>query len=126
MHDDTAAVRRRLCLRAALLAAIIGLASCAQYQITIPDSDPIQLEGQDGPYVSKTMHAYFWGNIMDPQVLAAACQGQGINDVFVDRNFAYDLASVLTLGVWSPLDLRFRCKAPPPRSGAFPDPATTR
>lgn len=126
MHDDTAAARRSRRLRAALLAGLIGLASCVQYQITIPDSDPIQLEGQQGPYVSKTMHAYFWGNIVDPQVLAAACQGQGINDVFVDRNFAYDLASVLTLGIWSPLDLRFRCKAPPTRGGVFPDPATTQ
>ena len=108
----------------ALTAAVLLGSSCAQYQITIPDSDPIQLEGQDEAYVSKTMHAYFWGNIMDPQVLAAECQGQGINDVFVGRNYAYDLASVLTFGIWSPLDLRFRCKAPPPRHGQFPTDST--
>lgn len=121
MHDDTTAVPRSHCLRIVLLAGLLALASCASYEIRIPDSDPIQLEGQDAPYVSKTMHAYFWGNEMDPQVLAAECQGQGINDVFVDRNYAYDLASVLTLGIWSPLDLRFRCKAPPSRQGPFPD-----
>jgi hypothetical protein len=104
----------------ALAAGLLAVPGCASYQITVPDSDPIQLEGQNDPYVEKTMHAYFWGLVLDPQVLAAECQGQGINDVFVDRTLAQDLAGVFTLGMWMPTDVRFRCKAPPTRGGDFP------
>jgi len=106
----------------AIMAGLLALPGCADYQITVPDSDPIQLEGQQKPYVEKTMNAYFWGLYLDPQVLAAECQGQGINDVFVDRNFGDDLASVLTLGMWMPTDVRFRCKAPPTTGGVIPVP----
>lgn len=104
----------------ALAASLLLLPGCASYQVTVPDSDPIQLEGQEGPYVEKTMHAYFWGLVLDPQVLAAECQGQGINDVVVDRTLAHDLAGVFTLGMWMPTDVRFRCKAPPTRGEDFP------
>ena len=95
---------------------------CAEYRISVPDSDPIQLEGQDGPYVERTMNAYLWGNILDPQLLAADCAGEGINDVVVDRAFYQDLISVLTLGIWMPFDVRYRCKAPPTSGSAFPVP----
>jgi hypothetical protein len=104
----------------ALAASLLLLSGCASYQVTVPDSDPIQLEGQDDPYVVKTMHAYFWGLVLDPQVLAADCQGQGINDVVIDRTLGHDVASVFTLGIWMPMDVRFRCKAPPTRGGDFP------
>lgn len=104
----------------ALATGLLVMPGCASYQITVPDSDPIQLEGQEGPYVEKTMHAYVWGLVLDPQVLAAECQGQGINDVVVDRTIAHDLAGVFTLGLWMPTDVRFRCKAPPTRGGDFP------
>jgi hypothetical protein len=106
----------------AVLAALLLLPGCASYQVTIPDSDPIQLEGQNDLYVAETMHAYFWGLVLDPQVLAAECQGEGINDVVVDRSFAHDLASVFTLGIWMPTDVRFRCKAPATRGGVIPLP----
>lgn len=104
----------------AAAAGLLCLAGCASYQVTIPDSDPIQLEGQEAAYVEKTMHAYFWGLVLDPQVLAADCRGQGINDVVIDRTLGHDLAGVFTLGIWMPADVRFRCKAPPTRGGDFP------
>lgn len=108
------------CLRVVAIAAALSMPGCASYQVTVPDSDPIQLEGQAEPYVQRTMHGYFWGLVLDPQVLAAECQGQGINDVVIDRSLGHDLAGVFTLGMWMPMDVRFRCKAPPTRGGDFP------
>jgi Bor protein len=105
----------------ALAAGLLAMPGCASYQVTVPDSDPIQLEGQEGSYVEKTMNAYFWGLVLDPQVLAAECQGQGINDVVIDRTLGHDVASVFTLGIWMPMDVRFRCKAPPTRGSDFPE-----
>jgi len=107
---------------AGALAGVLTMQACAEYRITVPDSDPFQPEGQKSEYVDKAMNAYLWGNILDPQVLAAECQGQGINDVVVDRAYYQDLISVFTLGIWMPFDVRFRCKAPPPRGDVFPLP----
>lgn len=104
------------------LAAILAMQSCAAYRISVPDSDPIQLEGQQDEYVERSMNAYFWGSFLDPQIVAAECQGQGINDVVVDRNWLQDLASVLTLGIWMPAEVRYRCKAPATSGSVFPEP----
>lgn len=102
-----------LCLAAAV--GLLGLQACATYQVTVPDSDPLRPE-----YKQRTMHAYFWGMLADPEVLAADCQGQGINDVVVAQSFAHDLAGVLTFGIWMPVEVRYRCKAPPIQGGTFP------
>ncbi|MBA4141952.1 MAG: hypothetical protein H0X43_02880 [Nitrosospira sp.] len=107
---------------AACIAALIAMSGCASYQVSVPDSDPIQPEGQAAEYQKKTMHAYFWGLLLDPQVFAAECHGQGINDVVIDRTLAHDFAGIVTLGIWMPTEVRFRCKAPPTRPGVLPIP----
>ena len=105
---------KSLCVLSTLV-LLCSLSGCATYRITVPDSDPL------GNYHSKTMHAYFWGLSMDPQVFSAECEGEGINDVQVVRNYGHDLISVITLGIWMPIDVRFRCKAPPIDGGEFPE-----
>lgn len=99
------------------MAALIVLSGCASYQVTVPDSDPIQPEGQPREYQKRIMHAYFWGLLLDPQVFAAECYGQGINDVVIFRTLAHDLAGIITLGIWMPAEVGFRCKAPSTRPG---------
>lgn len=106
--------------RAVCLASLLVLSGCATYQVTVPDSDPIRSEGQTAEYQSETMHAFFWGLLLHPQVLSAECQGQGINDVVVFRTWLHDYVSVITLGLWMPTQVRFRCKAPPTRPGILP------
>lgn len=98
-------------LQAAVLAGLLGLPACANYQVRVVDSDPTRLEGQEGEYFEENMHAYFWGLVLSPQVLATPGKCVGINDVFIDRSYAHDLASVLTFGIWMPMDVRYRCKA---------------
>ncbi len=91
-----------------VLVLVVGLAwaqGCANYQVRIPDSHPADIN-----YQGRTMHAFFWGTLYDPQVLAAECQGEGINDVVIKRNYLQDLASVLTLGIWMPIEVNFRCE----------------
>lgn len=104
----------------AVLAGVLLLPGCASYQVTVPDSDPIQVEGQDEEYRKESMNAYLWGFVLDPQVLGVRCDGLAINDVVVDRNFGQDLAGVLTLGLWMPTEVRYRCKAPETRPGEIP------
>jgi hypothetical protein len=104
----------------AVMVGLLALPGCAQYHLTIPSSDANQPEGQASEYQTETMNAYAWGLMLDPQVVGADKCTDGINDVFVDRNFGQDLASVVTLGLWMPAEVRYRCKAPGTRGGVFP------
>ena len=105
--------RRGLSASVLLLAVI--LAGCASHQVRTPDSDPLEQT-----YESRMVHAYFWGAVLDPQVVAADCE-DGLNDVIVEDNFLYDLAGVLTLGIWMPGEVRYRCRAPAGDLGGFPE-----
>ena len=91
----------------AVAALLCALASCAEYRVRVPDSDPT-----DTQYKEKTMHAYLWGTYKAPLVLSADCEGEGINDIGVVDNWGYDLIGVITLGFYKPIDIRYRCKAP--------------
>ncbi len=106
----------------ACIAIFIFLSSCASFHVTIPDSDPIQLSHQKDIYVEKNMHAFFWGLMLDPLLFSAECGAQGINDVVIDHNLAHSFAGVISLGLWMPTKVRFRCKAPPVRGGVIPTP----
>lgn len=108
---------------AACMAGLLILPGCASFQITVPDSDPAKPEGYTQGYSKKTLHAYFWGLWLNPPVLLTECQGQGINDVIIYRTLAQDLAGVMTLGLWMPTEVYYRCKAPPARPGMPPSPS---
>jgi hypothetical protein len=96
-----------------LVASLACAQGCATYRVTPPDSFPA-----DPSYRGKTMHAFLWGTSYDPQVLAADCGREAINDVRIQRNYLHDLASVFTLGIWMPIDVEFRCASAPIREGA--------
>ncbi len=94
-----------------LLASLTFVHGCANYQLRMEDSAP-----DKKPYESKTIHAYVWGKFYDPQQIVADCRaGKGINDVVIKRNYLHDLAGVLTLGFWMPLDVEYRCQAAAPK-----------
>jgi hypothetical protein len=109
--------------RLAVMAGLLALSGCADYHLTVPDSDPFTPRGQASAYKTYNANAYVWGLVLDPQVLPADCQGQGINDVFVHRNFGQDVASVLTLGLWMPSQISYQCHAPPTTGGTIPVPS---
>jgi len=63
------------------------------------------------------MRAWFWGKWNDPEILAADCATEGMNDVVVKRNYFYDLASVFTLGIFMPIEVTYRCESAGPVEG---------
>ena len=99
-----------------LVAGVAFAQGCADYQLRMPNDDPI-----NKPYEGGTMHAYFWGAWYAPQVMTANCASQAINDVVVKRTYLHDLASVFTFGIWMPTEITYRCKAPQPDVGTFPE-----
>jgi len=87
--------------------AVFVLQGCANYQTRIADGKPLHQQ-----YEGTMMNAYAWGSWVSPEILSAEDCKQGIYDVVVEDNYFYSLASVVTLGLWMPLDVSFRCKAP--------------
>ena len=102
------------------LAILLSTHGCAHYRVTVPDSDPV------GDYEGDKMHAFFWGLYNKPEVLAADCEGEGIDNARIKSNFLYNLVSVVTLGIWMPIEVRYQCKAPPADAGEFPDDDTDK
>ena len=99
-----------------LILALFCMQGCADYQVRMPDSDPINEQ-----YQSATMNAYVWGMWYDPQVLMARCESRALNDVVLKRNYLHDLAGVFTFGLWMPTKVDYRCKAQAADIGSFPE-----
>ena len=93
--------------------ALVAVASllmqgCANYQVRLPDSKPLDLDYRGG-----TMHAMFWGFWVSPQVMPADCTG-------ATTSWSRAITStitVVTLGIWMPIKVSCRCKAPGVQGG---------
>jgi hypothetical protein len=107
-----------------VLALCLALPGCYTYHL-------YQVGGADGreagnqpstEWQSATRHALFWGAVrQDVAVENCRRAGAGIEEVRVDTNMAYLLASVATLGVWVPLRMSWRCARPPVPGGVIGD-----
>ena len=103
-----------------LLMSVACAQGCASYQVRILDSDPLAPQ-----YEGRTMHAFFWGLVMDPEVMIAkdstGRDAEAINDVVIKGNYLNSLISVVTLGIWMPMEVEYRSRAPDIDGGEFPD-----
>jgi hypothetical protein len=95
----------RLVALAVVVAAPFG--GCAQYKLRTPSDDPVETTA----YTQVTSHAFFWGLVYDPEVQTVNSV-DGINDVIVEDNLGYDIISVITLGIWKPMTIKYRPRLP--------------
>ena len=71
-----------------------------------------------GTEVSKTVtaHSLFWGLVQNPrEIHTPICDSLGVNgmaEVSMKTNFGYALITVVTLGIWSPVKVEFKCSKP--------------
>ncbi len=87
-----------------ILCIFIVIQGCYGYRIQVPEPDPVT-EPE-----SKMIHSLFWGLILTPQsVVANNCMSNALDEVYVTSNFAYSFATVATLGIWSPIEIGWRC-----------------
>lgn len=100
-------VHIRKSLTAVAVIAVALLQGCANYQVRVADGKVLGEE-----YESGMMNAYVWGYWMTPLSMSAETCKRGMYDVVVKGNYLHDLASVFTLGLWMPMEVGFRCKAP--------------
>lgn len=92
--------------------------SCYTYRVTT--------QAQAGTEVNKTItaHSYFWGLAQKPPdfIHTPICDSLGVNgmsEVTVKSNFGYSLITVVTLGIWSPMKLQWKCSKPCKKTGTL-------
>jgi hypothetical protein len=93
----------------ALISCVLLFSSCYTYRIST--------HAQAGTEVStKTAHSFFWGLAQSPKEITTpicdSINANGMAVVQVKSNFGYSLITVVTLGIWSPMKVEWRCSKP--------------
>jgi len=93
----------------ALLTCLLFLSSCYTYRVAT--------HAQPGTeFQSRTAHSFFWGLVQNPKEIATpicdSLNTNGVALVQVKSNFGYSLITVLTLGIWSPMRIEWKCSKP--------------
>lgn len=57
---------------------------------------------------TRTLHAFFWG-LVEQNLDVNNCEGNGLAEVTTKTNLGFALVSVLTLGIWVPMQVEWRC-----------------
>lgn len=106
------ASRLRFCVAPALILAL-ALQSCYHYRVSSANFDP----GTE--YQRKTVHSYLWGAVQSRDngidVVTANCDAVKINkldEVRVTTNLGYALITVVSLGIWCPMQIEWKCAKP--------------
>ncbi|MDN3547349.1 Bor/Iss family lipoprotein [Mucilaginibacter aquaedulcis] len=97
--------------RKLLLATVITLTLNSCYTARVAT------QAQAGTEVSsQRVNFYFWGLVQSPKrVTTPICDSLGVNgmaEVTVRNNFGYSLLTVVTLGIWSPTRIEWKCGKP--------------
>jgi hypothetical protein len=65
---------------------------------------------------SQTTHTFLWGAIRQDVIIKNCALGDGtrlnIEEFKIEKNFGCMLANVLTLGIWEPAKISWRCAKP--------------
>jgi Bor protein len=96
---------------AAAAIAIITLQGC--YHTRLLTNGPPATD-----YRSQTVHQMWWG-LVQPNIVPDNCPSDAVQEVRVTSNLGYSLLTVLSLGIWSPVEVEWRCAknpSPPPPS----------
>lgn len=91
-----------------LISGSLLFSSCYTYRVAT--------QAQAGSEASKftTAHSLFWGLVNSPKdgIHTPVCDSLGVNglsEVTIKSNFGYALITVVTLGIWSPVRVQWKC-----------------
>jgi Bor protein len=92
---------------------LILMQSCYSYHVTTARFDP------STHYNKKFVSSFFWG-LLQQNVVASNCDSLKVNsldEVHVKTNLGYAAITVITLGIWCPMTVEWKCAKPCPREG---------
>lgn len=85
------------------------------------DSQPQNMPGTE--WKSTTLHSFLWGLIRQdlPITNCRLANGQrlGIEEIRFGRSFLQVFLTLVTLGMWAPTRVSWRCARPPSQSGTL-------
>lgn len=86
---------------------------CYQYRVLNKSTDP------STEYQKKVLWSSFWGLVNKPRdfVVPNCDSTSAIDEVQFQTNFGYNVLTVVTLGIVSPVKVRWKCHKPCPREG---------
>jgi len=92
-----------------LIICMLVLNSCYTYRVATKAQAGTEM-------TSRTVNSFFWGLVQNPKEISTPiCDSLNINGmavVQVKSNFGYSLITVLTLGIWSPMIIEWKCGKP--------------
>jgi len=92
-----------------------GCSTVHVYQATGPDG---RISGnQPGTeWESKRVNTFLWGGIRQDVIIKNCTLGDGsrlnIEEIKIEKNFGSMVATILTLGIWEPAKVSWRCAKP--------------
>jgi hypothetical protein len=95
------------------LAASLLLGGCAQHRLVVQHPNPT------GEPVIVSSNAFGWGGVQRRTV--ANCDTGLLDEVRVHQNLGQALGTVLTLGLWMPTTIEYRCAKRPASTGSTDD-----
>lgn len=96
-----------------LLTAALLVQACAYHRLTVPVPNP-----PDQTYHAVSSSALGWGAI-EQQRVASACETNLLSEVRVKTSFWEALGTVVTLGLWQPARIEYRCSKLPTSVGTI-------
>jgi hypothetical protein len=93
-------------LKRYLVVVLVVCSGCYHYRITPPKFDPAT------EYKKETVHIFFWGLVQCSPITADNCLANALDEVVVDNNLGFSFITVATLGMWAPMQIRWKCSKP--------------
>jgi Bor protein len=103
----------RAVVLAFLLASVQG---CYHYRVTA--AGPAGANPSTFPQ-SATLHAVLWGLVQDQTLEHVCAPDEALARVRTTSNFGYTLLTVVTLGIWAPVQVEYVCANPTPAPGTL-------
>jgi len=105
---------KKLLLTLLLAISLMPFSSCYSYRIAT--------RNQEGSEITRvTAHSWFWGLVQKPKQLSTPnCDSlniYGMSEVQVKTNLGYALVTVVSLGIYCPVKVEYRCGKPCPKNG---------
>jgi hypothetical protein len=97
-----------------LVVILLTLSSCVTYRVQTK-----KLEGTE--YEQQRVSSILWGILQSPKVVTTpVCDSlgaAGMSEVYIRRNFGDYLLTMITLGIYNPATLKWKCSKPCPKTG---------
>ena len=93
-----------------LISLTLVFSSCYTYRVATQALPGTETSG------TMTAHSFFWGLAQKPvEIHTPVCDSLGVNgvaEVTMKTNLGYALITVVTLGIWSPIKVEWKCSKP--------------